>query len=457
MWSALYLCCLLLAGYASLGCLSISLARIERLAMAAIIGPAIFGLCLIFLSMMGYRPTRGEILMLGAIFGIVAAIGRIAGRHEPSPIFPRERIPIWALLLCPVVIGYGLYALGTDVLVFPTLEWDAFAIWQLKAKVLATVPLYPRPAYFFDVRLSFSHLRYPLLVPMISAGIHAANNSLREGLGKLPSYLFYIGLGASIYGLVRRRRGRTPAIIAAAFVLTMPVVYRYGGCGTAEMALTAFYAASIICILRWQEFQRWGDLILAALFSAAMVWTKNEGQPLALINALVILILTPNPLRRKNLLAVLAFAGIVFLLFLPWLLYIRGLPRSDEDYAARLNPHQVAAHLDRVPTIAWVMAKEALAFKDWGIFWILLAALALLHWNHMNSRTLITLWVLLLLHVLAYFPPYMVTIWTLKPLMVLTIDRLFMHLLPAAALLLGLLWPVPPTRLEAPASHFIHH
>jgi hypothetical protein len=51
----------------------------------------------------------------------------------------------------------------------------------------------------------------------------------------------------------------------------------------------------------------------------------------------------------------------------------------------------------------------------------------------------------------------MVTIWTLKPLMVLTIDRLFMHLLPAAALLLGLLWPVPPTRLEAPASHFIHH
>jgi hypothetical protein len=218
------------------------------------------------------------------------------------------------------------------------------------------------------------------------------------------------------------------------------------------MALTAFYAASIICILRWQERQRWNDLVLAALFSAAMAWTKNEGQVLALINALVILALTPNPRSRRNLLAVLAFAAIVFLLFLPWLLYIRPLPRSDEDYAGHLNFHEIVTHADRLPAIALAMARELILFKDWGIFWILLIALALLQRSQTNSRTILTLWVLLALQLLAYFPPYMVTIWTLQPLLVLTIDRLFMHMMPAAALLIGLLWPTPTPWQEMRAT-----
>jgi hypothetical protein len=437
----------MLTGYGVLGCLRMSLTRIERFAMAAILGPGIFGLCLIFLSMLGVRPARGEIVLLGAAFAVIAAAGWMAGGYpKPLPLSP-QRIPRWAFLLCPLFVGYGLYAVATDVLVFPTLEWDAFAIWQLKAKVLASAPLVPRPSYFHDVRLSFSHLRYPVLWPMICAGVHAANQSLREGLGKLPAYLFYIGMGASIYGLLRRYRGPAPAIIAASLVLTMPVVYRYGGSGTAEMALTAFYAASIICILRWQERQRWNDLVLAALFSAAMAWTKNEGQVLALINALVILALTPNPRSRRNLLAVLAFAAIVFLLFLPWLLYIRPLPRSDEDYAGHLNFHEIVTHADRLPAIALAMARELILFKDWGIFWILLIALALLQRSQTNSRTILTLWVLLALQLLVYFPPYMVTNWDLDQLLPATVDRLFMHMMPVAALLIGLLWPQAPTAL----------
>jgi hypothetical protein len=444
-WCAIYLGALLVAGDALIGCLGADLNRWERFGFTAILGPGVFGYCLIALSMLTSPPSRGQVLVLGALFAVLAGICRWM-RKAKKPVLPPVRMPERLRLVYALLIGYGLVIVALDVSVFSTPVWDAFAIWQLKAKVLATAALVPRPSYFFDVRLSFSHLRYPVLWPMICAGVHAANQSLREGLGKIPAYLFYIGTGASIYGLLRRYRGPTPAIIAASLVLTMPVIYRYGGSGTAEMALTAFYAASIICILRWQEHQRWNDLVLAALFSAAMAWTKNEGQALALINALVILVLTPNPRSRRNLAAVGAFAAILFCLFLPWLLYIRPLPRSDEDYAGRLNFHEMLAHLDRLPTIAMAMARESILFTDWGIFWILLIALALLQRRQMNSRTIVTLWVLLTLQLIAYFPPYMVTIWTLRPLLLLTIDRLFMHMMPAAALLIGLLWPAPPWR-----------
>lgn len=451
MWSALYLCCLLLAGYALLNWLSIRVTRVERFGLAIILGPGIFGFCLVFLSMLGIQPARGEIILQGGVFAIIAILAGIWRRRAEPIYLPPEKTPVWILLLCPIAIGYGLYAIGTDVLVFPTLEWDAFAIWQLKAKMLATFPLYPRPAYFFDVRLSYSHLRYPLLWPMICAGIDAANQSLREGLGKIPAYLFYLGTGICIYGTVRRSRGRTAAIIAAGLVLTAPVVYRYGGSGTAEMALTAFYTASIICILRWQQEQRWGDLILCGLFSAAMAWTKNEGQALALINAIVILVLSPRPLGRKNILAVLAFAGIVLVLFIPWLIYIHPLPRSDEDYANRLNLYEMSTHLYRLPAIAWAMITEVVNFKDWGIFWILLAALAALERGSPTSRTIRTLWVLLILQALVYFPPYIVANWDLDELLPATVDRLFMHMMPAAALLIGLLWPRPVLTVNAAA------
>jgi hypothetical protein len=59
----------------------------------------------------------------------------------------------------------------------------------------------------------------------------------------------------------------------------------------------------------------------------------------------------------------------------------------------------------------------------------------------------VTLWVLLTLQLIAYFPPYMVTPWDLDQLLPATVDRLFMHMMPAAALLIGLLWPKTPPAL----------
>jgi len=46
-------------------------------------------------------------------------------------------------------------------------EWDAFAIWGFKAKVLTHEALRPTPAYFHDLTLSYSHLDYPLMVPFL--------------------------------------------------------------------------------------------------------------------------------------------------------------------------------------------------------------------------------------------------------------------------------------------------
>jgi hypothetical protein len=223
------------------------------------------------------------------------------------------------------------------------------------------------------------------------------------------------------------------------------------------MALTAFYGGSVVCLLRWWKERNWGSLILAALFSACMAWTKNEGQALAAINALVVLAIA---LSRRRWGQGATFIAIVFFLFLPWLLYVRGLPRTDENYAGRLNFGELVAHIDRVPGIVrgfgWAMGRwiergpERLTVA-WGVFWVMLIVAGIAGWRRLGRGDVALLWILLGLHLLIYVPAYVVTPWNLEELMRTTIDRLLMHAAPVAAILMGAMWDI---RREAREQRF---
>jgi hypothetical protein len=163
MWCVLYLCCLFVAGYAVAASLARTASLLEIAALSLCMGPAIVGILLIFLSILGIRPTRLEILIITALFAALAIFSFT--RRSPENVRSTS-VPKWLMLICLAAIAYGIIAIVVDALGFPVIEWDAFAIWQLKAQVLALQPLHPRPEYFSNLNLSFSHLRYPLLVPM---------------------------------------------------------------------------------------------------------------------------------------------------------------------------------------------------------------------------------------------------------------------------------------------------
>jgi Dolichyl-phosphate-mannose-protein mannosyltransferase len=458
MWCVLYLCCLFIAGYAVTAALARTASPVEIAGLSLCMGPAIIGILLIFLSMIGIRPARAEILIISALFA-VAAIFFSSRRSPQHP--PNTPVVKWLAVICLAAIAYGMIAITIDALGFPVIEWDAFAIWQLKAQVLALQPLHPRPNYFSNLNLSFSHLRYPLLVPMMSAGMHAMTDRL-DDLGKTISLLLFPGMITAVFAAVRKINGTTAALAAAGLLASLEPMFRYGGSGTAEMALTAFYACSLLCMLRWEENRQWGDLILIALFSASMTWTKNEGLALAAINALLIavprkrgeapLIMVLNTTGKPHLTATgkrglspFAAAGILALIiaaiYLPWIIFSWGLPRTDENYAGRLNIHGIISNIPRLPTIFAGFAVEMARCWDWGLFWLIALGLTITERSKFRHRAVALIGILLVLHLLAYIPPLMVTNWKLQELLDVSSDRLLMHATPAAAILIGLLWP----------------
>jgi len=478
MWCAIYLCILIVVGYP----LAAGLARgatgkasppdgkasppvqLEIAALSACMGPGIMGIVLIFLSMLGERPARGEILAIGAACG---AAGIAVWRLRPAAVRlvePDSGTSKWWTGACLLAIGYGLLVVGMDALIYPVIEWDAFAIWQLKAEVLAVQPLHPTPSYFSDVALSYSHLRYPVLAPMVCAGMHAMTGRL-DDLGKTIALLWYPGTLGAVYCAVRRINGKTAALTATALLACVEPFCRYGGSGTAETAITAFYACSILCILRWQETEDWGYAILAAIFSAWMAWTKNEGLALAAVNAVVMAMMGPRGKRGKSLAAAGMLAAVVGAIYLPWIVYTWGLPRTDEDYAGRLNPHEILSNLGRLGAILeglgaemtdwpfwqrlwaiYVLGSQSarrtpILYPDWGLLWVIVLGLAAAERRQFKNRAIATIGILLILHLLAYVPPLMVTNWKLEELLWVSMDRLMMHVAPVGAILIGALWP----------------
>jgi hypothetical protein len=437
MSCALYLCCLIVAGYP----LATGLARranwIERTALTVCLGPAVLALLLIFLSMAGVRPVESEILAISAALAIAATA---VWKRGPGleQLEPTDRPAVWWRICCYAGIGYGLYAIGKDVFIEPVIEWDAFSIWQLKAQVLAILPLHPRPMYFSNVNLNYSHLRYPLLVPMASAGMHAMTGRL-DDWGKLIAAFWYLGMCLAVYASARRLNGATAALTATALLACLAPISHFGGSGTAEMAITAMFACSVVCILLWRESQRWGYVILAGLLGAMMAWTKNDGIGMAAVNVIVVAFTGKN--WKRSLTAALLMAVIGAALYAPWPIYIGGLPKTDENYAERLNPHNLAANAHRLWDVLAGFGWELLNWRDWGLFWIILAVLTVLESRRFANGAIRVIGALMILHLALYVPVFMVTNWNLDELMPVTLGRLFMHFAPAGAILIGAFWP----------------
>jgi hypothetical protein len=219
------------------------------------------------------------------------------------------------------------------------------------------------------------------------------------------------------------------------------------------MSLVTLYACSLICLLRWQERDNISDLVLTALFSVAMAWSKNEGLALAIINGLVLLLFTPAPFTARHMGSTAAYAAIVASLYAAWPLYTRGLPRTDEDYASHLTAIAIVNNLHRVPHILNRFLAEMINLRHYAIFWPLLALMQVINYRTLRSRAVVTLWAALLLQIAAITVAYLVvTLWSLDKLIGVSLDRMVLHLTPAAALLIALQWPAYRTPVETQSN-----
>ena len=442
-----------LAGICLVGWLIVRLVRhesmplVERIGLSYPLGIGALTLVLFTLSVSGVKLTRASgVMALVLLCAILALGGRLVRRPQAAPSSGGERWRWYEYLIAATCL-VGTASVFFDALFYPLYEWDALAIWGLKAKIIAHEPIRDS-AYFRDVTKTYSHLGYPLLIPLGGAWVYAVLGRVDDRLMKIIFPLFLVSMQLVLYARMRRHAGRTIALALVALLSCAPRLIHWVPKGIADPALGLYYAIAAIYLYDWMTGGRPQDLAVAVLGAVFMMFTKNEGMALHMTVAPVVIAFAVVHRDRRGTIgaAVYVFAP---LLLMPWLLSFRQISDTHENYLAQLTVSHVTDNLDRLPVIfewlwrhtispvSWrppMLLREApdlpSGLGNWNVAWWLFGLACVLNVRRLFTTPRLWLGLLWALHLALYVLVYIITPWDVVRLLYVTLDRLLIHLLP---------------------------
>lgn len=450
LWCGIYLAILLLAGTALYLSISGKNKRswAECAGLVLTLGVGAGALCLLGLSFLGLRPGRTAlaIVALGSALIILFCSNRRRIAFPARPIL-RMRGLDWFSVPALLSLLVALTATTIIAVGFPIFEWDSVVIWGMKARVLFESPLTPRPWYFSEVRYNASHLDYPLLMPMMLAGAYGAMRQAYEPAARAVLPMLFAGFILLHYSAVRFNVSRPKALLLTIMVLCAPYLLSQATLGTADVPLATFHAGALIYMSRWIAERQRSDMIFAAVFTLLAGLTKAEGLPLALLSAILLTAFAAHGIRRRTIaLDLLIFVGVISVGLGLWIAWRAFIPHTDEDYVGRARWSILIENISRLPTILRAFAHHLFDPTKFGIVSPTLVVFAAIGYRGFRSANILFLWVFLLSHLLLYVLIYVITPWDLTALIRDSMDRLIIHIIPTAGLLIAAHWNAIPQR-----------
>lgn len=264
----------------------------------------------------------------------------------------RSRLPAVHVAVAGIMLAIVLWSLLMSVVVVPD-DWDAWAIWGSKAKVLAlgTGPLR-------DVTL-FPHADYPLLWPAVWAFSGWCAGGWEEHWSRAWGPIFMILCAWETGLVVRRLTGKSNhGTVAAAAFLSIPMVPLLASWSYAEAPLWLMLSCSFGRLLLWRREKRDLHLILAAVFAAAAAYTKNEGLFFSALCFAWLILSSPVDWRTS---LRCYFLPITFLYF-PWFLWVRGV--------LTLGSHAIEGFQGGTAALVLALERFPVALKSIGSMWL---------------------------------------------------------------------------------------
>ena len=240
--------------------------------------------CLVFLWMMVVgRLTRGilvcELLLLAGLCLILfrrqqAGISELADQLNSVAALSRQRPYVLRSAFCLASLSAIIRFCGLTQQ-YPHGQYDAFAIWNLRARFLYRGAQYWKE---FTHATADSHTDYPLLVP---ASIGRSWELIGGETQLIPSVIALLFTFATI-GLVTASishlRGERQGLLAGLVLLGTPFLIFHGASQYADVPLAFFFVATVVLLfLHAESPSEMNFLILAGMAAASSAWTKNEG------------------------------------------------------------------------------------------------------------------------------------------------------------------------------------
>jgi hypothetical protein len=215
-----------------------------------------------------------------------------------------------------LAVAVFLNAISTN----PYGNWDALAIWNLRAKFLAENDPFWKSA--FSPLLSHTHPDYPLLLSSYIARCWRLSGSVGDAVVPVATaalFLFAtVGLLVSALAILR---GWSAGMLGGLLLLGTVTFLREAPAQYADVPLAFYYLAAMDLVATFDaESQQAGSIAaLAGLALGFAAWTKNEGllfSGFASIAFLALILLTGRPAPAKAVLLLASGAAVPLMIAL---------------------------------------------------------------------------------------------------------------------------------------------
>jgi hypothetical protein len=352
----------------------------------------------------------------------------------PGPAAPKYLTGLFVLAAAIGVTVFVVYSLTK-----PHGEWDAWSIWNLRARFLVRGGQFWKDA--FSPQLAWSHPDYPLLLPGIVAMLWTLAHTESTAAPIGVAFLFGVGTAGVLTCTLGILRGKAQALIAGILLIGTVSFSENTANQYADIPLSFAMIASLalLCLQdRHPADSRFS--ILAGLMAGFAAWTKNEGLMFVVVLVLARIIAMVRYGDRKMVAPqVLRFvAGAVPPLALVAFFKFRFAPPND---LMSRSAHDIIAHATDFGR--WIITIKGFIMAPFSVggFLIPLAIVLGAYWFlvrfHVEARDRLSLGTLLItlgLMIAGDFAVYLLltadVVWQMNTSM----ERLFLQLWPSAIL-----------------------
>ncbi len=310
-----------------------------RPGLAAFTGIAAAMVLLPPLVYVGVAPSLPVVLVLGAL---ALGAGLRYGRRSIG------RGPV-ALLALPV-LAVPLVLLAARGAQKPVDQYDAFANWALKAKLL-----------YFDRSFASAsiappvHREYPLGLPALEAYFFDVIGSANTRVAHVLFVLFLAGLAIVAWNVLRPHVAALPLTVGLSVLLWMPAARDQALSAYADVPLACLFVSAVL-LFGAERFA------LGSVFAAAALATKRDAVAFCavLYGVTFVALLVRHERERLRALAISAFC--VALSAVPWRVY---------DAVHDLHDRDVAPSLSRADQLPFVLGRIGHLVVERAYLWAL--------------------------------------------------------------------------------------
>jgi hypothetical protein len=268
---------------------------------------------------------------------------------------------------CAAVVAALLVQHWVQITMTGNIQWDAWAIWGLRARVMHVVD--GLRADQFGSR--FAYFRpggsdYPIMVPLGQAWVYHHLASMNEEAVKYTLFFPLLAFCAVARDVFRRRFGSLIGWVAVGLILSMDNFGHYLKVGYMDPILGVYSGVSVLLLLEWLESAAPASLLLAGAFAGIAPWIKNDGAFTVLALAATVLAVWVCDKRPSwRVLAIFIVADIGFLI--GWRVVVRTLDLKSW-YGAFLN-----TDVSTYPTYVRLLAEESIRYflkPYWLFVWV---------------------------------------------------------------------------------------